>query len=148
MAAPVSQLEVISVDDIESRVARDVTRKAAIVVGPVALALGIWRGGDAALGVVLALALIVTNLLLSAALLGWTARSMPHALTGVALFSFLGRLVFITVVGAGIKALDVTDWPVFCVTLLVAYFGLLFWELRSISLSLASPGLKPKPGQL
>jgi hypothetical protein len=139
VTAPVSQLEVFSIDDIESRVARDLTRKAALAVGPVALVLGLWRGGDAALGVVLAVAVVVGNLLLSAALLGWTARAMPHALTGVALFSFLGRLVMITAVGVGIKELGVTDWPVFCITLLVAYFGLLFWELRSIS---------PKPGQL
>jgi hypothetical protein len=36
---------------------------------------------------------------------------------------------------------------VFGITLVVTYLGLLFWELPSISLTLASPGLKPKPGQ-
>ena len=60
--------------------------------------------------------------------------------------SFLGRLAVITLLGAGIKALDVVDSPVFCITLIGSYFVLLFWELRSISLSLAYPGLKPKPG--
>jgi hypothetical protein len=33
---------------------------------------------------------------------------------------------------------------VFCGVLLAGYGGLLIWELRSISFSLASPGLKPK----
>ena len=52
--------------------------------------------------------------------------------------------MLLTVIGVGIKELDVVDWPVFCITLVVSYLGLLFWEMRSISLSLASPGLKPQ----
>jgi hypothetical protein len=51
--------------------------------------------------------------------------------------------VLLTVIGVGIKELGVVDWPVFCITLVVSYLGLLFWEMRYISLSLASPGLKP-----
>jgi len=31
-----------------------------------------------------------------------------------------------------------------CLTLVVLHVGLLFWEMRYISLSLAFPGLKPK----
>jgi hypothetical protein len=46
-----------------------------------------------------------------------------------------------------VKELDIVDWPVFCITLVVAYFGLLVWETRSVSVSLASPGLKPRPGR-
>jgi hypothetical protein len=30
-------------------------------------------------------------------------------------------------------------------TLVVAHLGLLFWELRYVSISLAHPGLKPSP---
>ena len=93
--------------------------------------------------VALALALVVVNLLIAAASLGWAARTNPNMLMGVALFGFLGRLAVLTAIGAGIKALGIVDWPVFCITLVVGYLGLLFWELRSVSLSLASPGLKP-----
>jgi hypothetical protein len=107
------------------------------------LGVGLWRGVDAAGAVGLAFAIVIGNFLLSAAILGWTARRHPEVLVGVALFSFLGRLILITVIGVGIKELDVVDWPVFCITLVVSYLGLLFWELRSISVSLASPGLKP-----
>jgi hypothetical protein len=32
-------------------------------------------------------------------------------------------------------------------TIVIAHVGLLFWELRYVSLSLAFPGLKPKPNQ-
>lgn len=135
-----------STERIESRIAVDLAKKASLAGPVVVVGLGSWRGGDAALGAALALAIVIVNFLASAAILGWTARRAPHLLTGVALMSFLGRLILITAIGVGIKALDIVDWPVFCFTLLAWYFVLLFWELRSISLSLASPGLKPKPG--
>ncbi|GMU79228.1 MAG: hypothetical protein AMXMBFR46_20210 [Acidimicrobiia bacterium] len=135
-----------SVERIESTIAVDLAKKAAIVAPIVVIGLGVWRGPEAALGAVLALAIVIVNFLASAWILGWTARHAPHAFTGIALMSFLVRLLLITLIGAGIKALDIVDWPAFCFTLVGAYLVLLFWELRSISLTLAYPGLKPKPG--
>ncbi|MBX3381076.1 MAG: ATP synthase subunit I [Phycisphaeraceae bacterium] len=135
-----------STERIESTIAHDLAKKCALVAPIVVLGLGIWRGPDAALGAALALAIVVVNFLAAAWILGWTARHAPHALTGVALMSFLVRLGIITALGAGIKALDVVDWPAFCFTLIGSYLVLLFWELRSVSLTLAYPGLKPKPG--
>lgn len=135
-----------STERIESTIAVDLAKKGAIAAPIVVLALGLWRGPDAALGAALALAIVVANFLAAAWILGWTARTAPHAFAGVAMLSFLGRLALITVVGAAVKALGIVDWPVFCFTLIGAYFVLLFWELRSVSLSLAYPGLKPKPG--
>lgn len=133
------------VAEIESRIARDLVRKALIVAPIVILALGLWRGPDAAAAVALAFAIVIANFLASAAILGWTARNNPSMLQGVALLSFLGRLIVITLIGVGVKELDIVDWPVFCITLVVSYFALLLWELRSISFTMASPGLKPKP---
>ena len=134
-------------EKIEREIAVDLAKKAAIVTPIVVIGLGIWRGPDAALGAFLALALIVVNFLASAAILGWTAKHAPHALAGVAMLSFLGRLVIITIIGVGIKQLDFVDFTAFGITLVISYLALLFWELRSISLTLAYPGLKPKPGQ-
>ncbi|MBM3693658.1 MAG: hypothetical protein FJW77_10300 [Actinobacteria bacterium] len=135
-----------STDRIESTIAHDLARKAVIVAPVLLVGIGVWRGLDAVLGALVALVIVVVNFLVAARVLGWTARVAPHALTGVALMSFLVRLGIITAVGAGIKALDVVDWPVFCFTLVGSYFLLLFWELRSVSLTLAYPGLKPRPG--
>ena len=135
-----------STERIESTIAVDLAKKGAIVAPIVVVALGVWRGPEAALGAALALVIVVVNFLASAAILGWTARLAPHALGGVAMLSFLGRLVIITVLGAGIKQLDIVDFQVFCITLIASYLALLFWEMRSISATLAYPGLKPKPG--
>lgn len=131
--------------EVESLIARDLAKKAVIAAPLFIVGIGAWRGVDAGAAVALAFAVVVVNFLGSAAVLAWTARRTPELLMGVAMMSFLGRLVLITAIGAGIKALDIVDWPVFCITLVVGYLGLLFWEMRSISLSLASPGLKPRP---
>jgi hypothetical protein len=132
-----------AITHIESSIARDLARRAAFAAPVVLIGVGLWRGADAAGAVALAISLVVANFLGSAALLGAAARRNPHLLMGMALMSFLVRFVLLTGIGIGVKALDVVDWPVFCITLVVAYLGLLAWELRSVSLSLAAPGLKP-----
>ncbi len=131
-------------DAVEMRIALDLARRAAIVAPILMLAVGLWRGLDAAGAVALAVAVVVANWLIAAVSLGWAARNSPNLLMGVALFGFIARLALITAVGAGVKALDIVDWPVFCGALLLAYGGLLVWELRYVSFTLASPGLKPK----
>ncbi len=136
------------VNDIESRIARDLARRAAIVAPLVILILGLWRGPSAALAVGVAFALLVGNFLLAAAILGYVARQNPDLLMGMTLFSFALRLALITVIGIGIKSLDVVDWSVFCITLVIGYSVLLIWEMRSVSFSLASPGLKPKTKEI
>ena len=135
------------IDHVESRIARDLV-KHALYAAPIAIvAVGLWRGVDAGAAVALALALVIANILASAAILGPAARRSPDLLMGVALMSFLVRFLLLTAIGIGVKELDIVDWPVFCITLVVSYLGLLFWEMRSISLSLASPGLKPSPNR-
>ncbi len=136
-----------STDHVESRVARDLTRHALLVAPLAMVGVGLWRGLDAAGGVALALAVVCANFLVSAALLGWGARRSPNLLLGIALGAFIGRLVVITAIGVGIKELDIVDFPVFCIALIVSHLGLLVWETRSISLSLAYPDLKPKSGR-
>jgi hypothetical protein len=142
MATPATTPDV---DRIELRIAVDLARHAAIAAPVVMLGVGLWRGAEAAGAVALAVLVVVANWLVAATALGWAARRAPNLLMGVALFGFIARLGLITAIGAGIKALDIVDWPVFCGALLAAYGALLIWELRSISFHLAHPGLKPKP---
>ena len=107
-----------------------------------------WGSGavrEGAAAVVLAFAIVVANFIAAAALMGWAARTSPGMLMAVALFGFILRLAVITAIGVGIKELDIVDWPVFCITLLVGYAGLLVWELRSVSFQLANPGVIAKP---
>jgi hypothetical protein len=138
------EITVPSPDGIESRIARDLARHALWVAPLAIVGVGLWRGPEGALAVALAFALVIGNFLLSAAVLNHAARISPNALMGAALGGFLFKLVVLFIVGTVVEQIDAVDFPVFVVTLLVAHLGLLFWETRSVSLSLASPGLKPR----
>jgi hypothetical protein len=142
-----AELIIPPIDQIESRIARDLARHALIVAPVLIIGVGLWRGPAGAGAVALALAIVCANFYVSAMILGWAARTSPNLLLGVALMGFITRLIIITAIGVGVKSLDIVDWPVFCITLVASHLGLLFWETRSISLSLASPGLKPRRGQ-
>jgi ATP synthase protein I len=139
-----SELVVPDPDGIESRIARDLARRGAMAAPVAMVAVGLWRGIDGALAVGLALAVVLVNFLVAGAFLDWAARISPNALMGAALGGFIVRLGAVFGIAAGVQAAQIVDFPVFVVTVLVAHLGLLFWETRAISFSLASPGLKPR----
>jgi len=140
------EITVPNPDGVESRIARDLARRG-LWVAPVAiLGAGIWRGPEGALAVALAFGMVIGNYLVSAAVFDRAARISPNALMGVALGGFLFKLIVLFVVGTVVEQIDAIDFPVFVVTLFVAHLGLLAWETRYVSVSLASPGLKA-PGQ-
>lgn len=141
---PIAGLAVPDPDGIESRIARDIARHG-VWVAPVAiLALGIWQGVGGALGVALAFVVVLANFLVTGALLGWAARISPAMIMAVSLGGFLVWLVVIFGTGLLVEQLDAVNLDVYVVSVLVLHLGLLFWEMRSISFSLASPGLKPR----
>ena len=77
------------------------------------------------------------------ALLGWAARISLGLLMGVSLFGFLVRLGLITAAVLLVKDQAWVEPIPLAITLVVAHLGLLFWETRYVSASLAFPGLKP-----
>ena len=127
----------------EAQVARDLVKRGLMVL-PVALALGaIGWGWAGVASVAYAYALILVNFAVAAALLGWAARISLGLLMGVCLFGFLIRMAAIT---AAVLLVRDQPWvaPVpLGVTLIVTHLGLLFWETKFVSASLAFPGLKP-----
>jgi hypothetical protein len=129
----------------ERQVARDLAKRGLLVL-PAALALGYLGWGTAGLAsVAYAMALVLANFLVAAALLGWAARISLGLLMGVSLFGFVIRLAAIS---AAVLAVADQPWvePVpLGVTLVVTHLGLLFWETKFVSASLAFPGLKPSP---
>ena len=127
----------------EKMVARDLVKHGLMVL-PVALILGfIGWGTDGIASVAFAYALVLANFVVAAALLGWAAKVSYGLLMAVSLFGFLIRMA--AIVAAVLLVADqpwVADVPL-CVTLIVTHLGLLFWETRYVSASLAFPGLKP-----
>jgi hypothetical protein len=128
---------------VERRIAVDLARHGLLVAPAVVLAAGLLRGVDGAASAALGLAVLVLNFLAAAISLEWGARRGGNALFAAALGGFLLRMVSILVVMLVADALfGWADVVVLGVTLFVTHLGLLFWELRSVSFSLAAPGLR------
>lgn len=104
----------------------------------------IW-GSDGAWSVGYGVALILFNFALSAGLIAWTSRISLSLLMASVLFGFLIRLAIIFAAVWVVKDTSWINMVALGVTIIVTHLGLLFWELRYVSASLAHPGLKPKP---
>jgi hypothetical protein len=127
----------------ERIIARDLVRRG-LVVAPVAVAVGaVLAGTDGAASVAFALGLVLANFWVSAALLAWATRISYALVMGVALFGFLVRLALVGLAVHLVKDAGwVADLPL-GLALVAGHLGLLFWEARSVSASLAFPALKP-----
>lgn len=130
-------------DAPEVAVAGDLARRA-IPVGAVLVLVGaIGWGVNGALSSGFSVALVLANFGVAAGLMAWAARISPNALMGAVLLGYIVRLGAVTVaLWAVVDAAWVARFPLFA-TLLITHVGLLVWETRYVSLSLAYPGLKP-----
>ena len=133
----------VATPPVERRIALDLARHGLLVAPAIVLVAGLVRGVDGAASAALGLGLLVLNLFVAAISLEWAARRSPSALMSVALGGFLFRMITILVVMLVADALfGWADVVVLGLTLFVTHLGLLFWELRSVSLSFAEPGLR------
>ena len=71
------------------------------------------------------------------------ARISLGMLMGAAMFGFLIRLASSSWPSSLVKDAAWVELVPFGITLIVTHLGLLFWEMRYVSASLAYPGLKP-----
>jgi hypothetical protein len=127
----------------ERQVAFDMVRRALPFVPVVVVLAALPWGLAGAASAAYAIGLVVVNFLLAAWLLGAAARISYGLVMGVALFGYLMRIALI---GLAVMAVKDASWvePLpLGLTLVVTHLGLLLWELRYVSASLAFPGLKP-----
>jgi len=128
---------------VEQIVVKDMIRRALPVAPAVIVLCSLPWGLAGAASSAFAMAIVLVNFLLAASLLAWSARISLGLMMGVALFGYVVRLALIAaavliVHGAG----WFSAWPL-GLTLIVTHLGLLLWELRYVSASLAYPALKP-----
>lgn len=128
---------------VEREVARDLVKRG-LFVAPVLLAVSaaIW-GIDGALSSAFAMALVLVNFLMAAAIITWAAPISLGLLMGMTLFGYVGRLALITAAVLLVKDMAWVALVPLGITLIVTHLGLLLWETRYVSASLAFPGLHP-----
>lgn len=127
----------------EAVIVRDMIKRAAIVAPVLIGAFGLIWGLDGAYSTAYGLAIVVCNFALAGALLSWSARISPGLMMGVALFGYLIRLGLIFLAIFLVRDASWVALVPLGITIIVAHLGLLFWEMRFISASLAFPALKP-----
>jgi len=128
----------------EAAIVRDII-KHGLWVAPVFIGLGaaIW-GVNGAWSSSYGIFIVLANFALAAWMVSYTAKISYALMMGVTLFGYIVRL---GIVAAAVYVVRDAPWvellPL-CLAIVVAHVGLLFWELRYVSLSLAFPGIKPK----
>ena len=110
------------------------------------LAAAGW-GVEGSLSAAFALVLVLANLLAAAALMGWGGRRSLGVLAAVAVGGFAVRVALVTFAVWAVKDQVWVELVPLGVTILVTQLGLLWWETRHVSLTLAYPGLKPPSGR-
>lgn len=127
----------------ESAIAKDMVKRAAIV-GPVLLVVfGLIWGLDGAISTLYGIGIVVANFVLAAVLLSSAAKVSPALMMFAALFGYLIRLTLIFAAIWFVKDASWVDLLPLGITIIVSHLGLLLWEMRYVSASLAYPGLKP-----
>jgi len=129
----------------EREVARDMARRLLMISPAVLVVCGLIWGADGVASSAFALVLVALNFLAAAGLMTWGARTSPAALMGAVLFGYILRLAVMTVAVLVVKDLGWVEIVPLALTLGFAHLGVLIWETRYVSASLAFPGLKPKP---
>lgn len=130
---------------VEMDVALDLIRRA-LPIAPVLLlaSAAVW-GAAGVLSSGYAIVLVLANFLLAAWLMGWSASISLGLMMAVVLAGYPIRLGLIFLAVWGVKDLSWFEaWPL-GLTLIITHLGLLAWETRHVSASLAFPGLKPPP---
>jgi len=132
---------------VERQVVTDMARRSLPVL-PVVIALA-WLGWGAAgaASAAYAVGLILVNFLFSAVLLETAARISLPLLMAAALGGFVVRLAMITAAVLLVKDQSWVELVPLSITLIVTHLGLLVWESRHVSASLAFPALKPAGGR-
>jgi hypothetical protein len=135
-------------DGPEAAIVRDLVKRGLFVAPIIVAVCAIFWGVNGALSAGYGLVLVLFNFILSAVIVTYAARISYAILMGATLFGYLFRMA---VIAAAVYLVRNESWveliPL-CISIVVLHVGLLFWEMRYISLSLAFPGVKPKKSNL
>jgi hypothetical protein len=127
----------------EMEVSRDIVKRGLIAApAMIALCLVIW-GADGAWSSAYGIAIVLANFVLAAALVTFTAKISVGVMMGAVLFGYLLRLGLIFAAVWLVQDAAWISFPALGATIIITHLGLLMWEMKHVSLTLAHPGLKP-----
>ncbi|MGQ0431940.1 MAG: ATP synthase subunit I [Microthrixaceae bacterium] len=145
MSAADRQMPVPDAPEVERELAFDMVKRG-VWLAPAILALAtvVW-GVQGTASAAVAITLVGINLVLAALGLSWAAKISLTAIMAMSLGGFAVRMGLVCAVLLAVRHESWINLTALGVTVLVTHLGLLFWELRYVSASLAFPGLRPAP---
>ena len=128
---------------VEREVALDIVKRGLMVAPAIVAAAGLIRGWNGASSAAIALGIVLVNFLAAAAIMTRAAKSGPTAIGAAALGGYVVRLAVIVVALVVLRHQPWIDLPTLGIVIVGTHLGLLVWEMKYVSLTLAAPGLKP-----
>lgn len=129
----------------EAQIGRDLVRRGLVVAPLLVAASWLAWGSTGAWSSAYGVALVLTNFIVAAGLIALAARVSYAMMLGAMLFGYLVRLALVALAIYLVRNAAWVDLVALGITVVVTHTGLLFWEMRYISASLAFPGLRPQP---
>lgn len=128
---------------VEPVIARDVAKRAAMAAPLICLVAGLIHGWSGAATAAVAVAIVALNMLAAAWSLATAARISLSMIMVAALGGFMVRMGILMAIILALRNLAWIDLPTLAIVVLVTQLGVLFWEMRYVSATLAYPALKP-----
>jgi hypothetical protein len=129
----------------ERQIAHDIAKRALWVAPALVAICAVFWGRNGAISCAFGVLVVICNFLLSAFLITVTARISVGLMMGAALFGYLLRLGLIFLAFVAVRDMAWFHRMAFGMTIIVTHLGLLLWETKFVSASLAFPGLAPGP---
>ena len=136
--------EAASLDHSPEKVIAVHIARRGLLVSPLWIAIcGLIWGYGAAASAAYGVVLVLANLFAAAALMNWAIRISPVALMATTLGGFIVRLGLLFVAVLAVSSLDLFEPIPLGITIAICHLGLLVWEIRYVSGSLAGVGVEP-----
>jgi hypothetical protein len=120
--------------------------KRGLLVAPLLIAVsGLIWGVDGAVSSAYGILIVLVNFALAAGIVAFTARISLQVMMAAVMFGYLLRLGLIFLAVYVVKDAGWISLPALGATIIFTHLGLLVWEMKYVAMSLAYPGLKPKP---
>ena len=127
----------------EAEITRDIVKRG-LIAAPVLIGASWLIWGDAgAWSSAYGLGLVLCNFMIAAGLVATTARISYALMMAATLFGYVLRLGIVALAVMLVRNEPWVDLVALGLTLVVTHLGLLFWEMRYVSATLAFPGLRP-----
>jgi hypothetical protein len=129
---------------VERQLALDIVRRGLPIAPIIILVAGLIQGWSGAASAAIAIGIVFVNFLAAAAIMSWASTMSPGAVGGAAAAGFALRLVVILLALVVLHNVSWIDMPTLGLVLVGTHLGLLAWEAKYVSMTLAAPGLRPQ----